>query len=439
MKPLPLLLTVSLAANAALAATFALRPALAPPAIRDWFVSDKERAATLAIEAAAAQTKAAAEAKAAAARKAGVWESLQDGDIKTFIARLRAAGFSPAVIRAIVDARLEKTFASRMAELASNTDKPYWKPESLGLYNNPKLNEARSQIYRDRARMLRELLGDEALGLNAAEVTAAQRRQYGDLPPAKIELVRRIMDDYADMASQVRAATQGVTLPEDREKLALLEKEKRADLAAILTPTELEDIEMRSSNVTNRLRTAMTIMDATSEEFAAIYRAQQPYADILFPSGPGATVIASQRQDAQAKVAEQLKSALGPERYAQYQRASDYDYQSLYRIAQGNGASLVSINQAYDLRASIAAESMLIHENKALSSEDRAQQLQALAAKAKTQFIAAVGSDAADRYSKDSSWLGALGSGYALRVGPDGRFTYMSPPPPRPNPATPAK
>ncbi len=441
MKTSSLLLAGSLAANAALLAVFAFRPALAPPAVRDFFTSDQAKEALAASEAKAAKSDAASKARAESAKRAGVWASLQAEDMKSFIARLRAAGFSPVVIRAIVSARLEAVFSGRMAELATLVDTPYWKPESIGMYNNPKLYETQNQIYRDRSKMLREILGDEALANSAADATAAQRRQFGDLPKAKIELVRRIMDDYAEMGSQVRAATQGITLPEDREKLALLEKEKHADLAAVLTPAELEDIEMRSSNVTNRLRTPLNIMNASTEEFTAIYRAIQPYADILYPSGGGVTTqaMATQRTEAQAKVNEQLKATLGAERFAEYTRVSDYDYQNLYRLAQrDSGISLAAINQVYDLRTSVAAQSMAIHENKALSPAERTAALQGLITDTKAKMIAAVGSNVADAYVQGSSWLSAINNGYAIRIGPDGRTTYMSAPRP-PTTATPGK
>ncbi len=426
MKLPALLLVGSLAANAALLGLFALRPALAPPAFRAYFVSDQQRAANLAAENKAARARTAALAKTAAAKKAGVWSGLQTDDLKSLIARLRAAGFSPVVIRAIVNARLESTFSARMNELVGSIDVPFWKPDGLSSYNNPKFYETQSQIYRDRAKALREILGDDYFAGSAGEATAEQRRKYGDLPKSKIDLIERIADDYTEMISQVKAATNGIMLPEDREKLALLEREKRTDLAAILSPAEREDYEMRNSYITIRLRSALTLLDATLEEYRAIYRIQQPFSDILYPTGPTTFTpeMSRQRAEAQKQVADQLKAALGEQRYADFARASNYEYQNLFRLAQRENLSVDAINRTYDLRASAAQESTRIQDAK-LTPEARTAALQTLVADTKAKIIGNLGSNLAENYTKSLSWLNALERGYTIRLSPDGSGISM--------------
>ena len=440
MKLSAFLFTASLAANASLLVLFALRPALAPPALRDYFLTDAERAAAANEETRASHARTAAAAKAAAAQSAGVWSNLQGGttDLKTLITRLRAAGFSPVVIRAIVNARLEATFSARMSELVGAVDVPFWKPEPFSSYNNPKFYETQSQIYRDRAKALREVLGDDYFAGSAGDATAAQRRQYGDLPKAKIDLVQRIADDYTEMISQVKAATNGITLPEDREKLALLEREKKADLAAILTPAELEDYEMRHSNITSRLRTPLTLLNASEEEFRAIYRLNQPFAELLYPTSLGGSTtitseISRQRNEAQKQLADQLKATLGEARAADYARATNHEYQNLYRLAQRENITTDAVNRAYDLRAAVLQESVRIHDAK-LDAPARTAALQALVVDTKAKLIGGLGSTVADAYVKNLSWLNAIERGYAIRLNSDGvGTTYLSPPPSRPS------
>lgn len=439
-KFLPLLLAGSLAANAAMLATFAVRPALAPASIRDFFVSDAARATQIAAENRAEQTRRAARVRAAAVeaerRRARLWSTLDSTDLASLIANLRAAGFSPVVVRAVVSARLEARFASRMSELVGSVDVPFWKPEPFSSIQNPKFYEAQSQIYRERTRALRDLLGDDYFAGSAGEATAEQRRKFGDLPKAKIDLVQRIVDDYAEMIAQVRVATQGITLPEDRQKFALLEREKRADLAAILSPAELEDFEMRNSPVLTRARGALTIMNATEEEFRAIYRAQQPYADVLYPSSSSgfSAELSRQRTEAQQKVAAELRQSLGEARYADYNRASSYDYQNLFRLAQREGLTTDTINRAYDLRATAAQESMRIQEAR-MGLAERNAAMQALAASTRAKLIGNLGANLGETYAKSASWLSALERGYAIRFGPDGSSTtFYSPPNPAPAP-----
>ncbi|MEY2877648.1 MAG: hypothetical protein RLZZ15_28 [Verrucomicrobiota bacterium] len=434
MKTPLVLLAASLAGNALLAGLFVSRPGLLPPVVRDVFTSSTDRAATDAAEAAdatharrsRAAAKSAADAKAAAAARTGVWAALKTDDLPTLVARLRAAGFSAAVVRAVVNAQLEARFSARMNELLGTLgDTPFWKPEPFSSMNNPKFYESYTQLYRDRSKALRELLGDDFFAAGGADPTTAQRAQFGDLPKAKIALVQRIVDDYAEMLSQVRAATQGVTLPEDREKFALLEREKRADLAAILSPSELEAYEMRTSTITSRLRTGLTLMDATAAEFAAIFRAQQPFDELLNPTGGRSYTrdIQTRRTEAETQIAAQLKATLGDARYADYARATDYEYQQLARLAQNQGVGPDALVRAYDVRAAISAESMRI-ENARLGYAERAAALRALAEKARNQIAANVGLNVADAYAASATWLTAVQRGFTFQRNADGVWSF---------------
>lgn len=442
MKLLPVVLVGSLAANAALATLFVNRPALAPPALRAFFMPAKTAEPTAAeakMEAARAEraaTRAVAEARA---QRSKLWRALHTEDLKTLAAQLRAAGFPTAVVRAIVDAQVEARFAPQIRELKRATEEtPYWKPDPTMYSGNSEVFTKLSQIYRERAKVMREVLGQDALAWGATDPTAAQRRQFGDIAPAKIDLVQRINDDYAEMSAQVRTAMQGVTLPEDREKLALLEREKRADLAALLTPQELNDYEMRSSPVTSRLRSALSVMEASEAEFLAIYKIQQPFVDTLYSSSNMVTTRSSfeQRRELTAQVNEQVKAALGEARFLEYQRATNYEYQGLHRMAQVENLPVTAVAQAFDVRASTAEASDKIMNDRSLTPEARTAALQTLAQSAHNQIISAVGPKVGNAYANNAQWLTYIKQGGAISIMPDGNLSYRSanPGPVRPTP-----
>ncbi|MCX6953225.1 MAG: hypothetical protein NTV51_13820 [Verrucomicrobia bacterium] len=433
------LLAASGAANLACAVALAFRPSLAPPAVRDFLhLHDTTAEARLAAEtrqreAAAAKTSAAQ----AAARRALLWSALDSADLKTLVAHLRAAGFSPIHIRAVVSARIEARFAARRQEIAGTvTDTPYWKPEPLGWNNNARFYEEMNQLFRERAAALRDVLGDDFFAESAAEATAEQRRRFGDLPTAKIALVQRVEDDYAEMISQIRAGMQGITLPEDREKLALLEREKRADLAALLSPEELRDYEIRTSTIATRLRPALTVMDATEAEFRAIYALQEPLADRLYPvGGVKGAAMSRARKEAEEIVANQLATVLGPARAADFVRASSSDYQDLYRLAQRENLPSDAAARAFDLRNATAAEARRIAADKALGDDERRAAVQALAQTAKVGLIAALGPKAGDTYLKSADWLRHIEGGGTVSFNNNGGTMFYS----LPKPATPGK
>jgi hypothetical protein len=359
----------------------------------------------------------------AALPKASHWAALDSPDLPTLIARLRAAGFPANIVREIVSARIDALFASRMKEIAGTpAGQPYWKAERLGA-GNSQFYEAMNQLYRDRAKMLREALADPFFAdapLGAGELE--RRRQFGSLPKDKTIAVQRIADDYAEMASKINAATGGIVLPEDREQLALLEREKRADLATVLSPQELAEYEMRTSPVTSRLRAALTLMDATEEEFRAIYAVQQPYADVLYPGASTGFVSqdARRRQEVAQQVAEQLKAVLGEERYADYERANSREFQQLDQIAQRENVSREAAVQAYTLRDSATRESNRIFDDKTLTTDQKRAALQALAQNTKTQMRNTLGPAAGDAYIRAADWVNAIENGRAVSFGAGG-------------------
>ena len=91
----PLLIALSLLANAALIAAFALKPALVPPAVRDFFGGSSPTAGN---SSRAAPT--ATHGRPAEKLPPQLWSALQRDDLPSLIDRLRAAGFPPNIIRA---------------------------------------------------------------------------------------------------------------------------------------------------------------------------------------------------------------------------------------------------------------------------------------------------------------------------------------------------
>lgn len=438
----------SAALNAALVGLFVLRPSLAPAALRSWLPTESSPANAPKNPAASpANTPAAAKPSAdGLAVSDELWAALQSEDLPTLVQRLRAAGFPATMVRAIVEGEIERRFGPRLRELQrSVTDTPYWRQGSNSpLMGSAKIYEEVNQIYRERARLLRDLLGRDALAYAGMDPSVAQRMQFGNLSQAKIDLVQRINDDYAEMTSQVSAAMQGVTLPEDREKMALLEREKRNDLAAVLTPDELAAYEMRTSQVTMRLRSALTIMDATEAEFRTIYQAYEPVKDVLYPtmisSGfimmTSASDTSDKRTEATKQVNDQLKAALGDARYQQYQRANDNEFQQLYRLGQRDSLPYDTLVRAYDVRTAVSEASNRIANDTALTPDAKRAALKDLAQDARTKLLSTLGPGAGPVYVENSRWLPYLEQGRSFTVNPTGGVsTRTVAPPPRPTPA----
>jgi hypothetical protein len=227
------------------------------------------------------------------------------------------------------------------------------------------------------------------------------------------------------MISQVRAATLGITLPEDTAKLELLEREKRADLAATLSPEELADYDLRSSTVTSRLRQALTLMDATEQEFRTLFAIHQASADQLYPTA--ATMrpdTIEQRRETLARVDAQVKAALGEARAAEFKRAADNEFQQLAGLATREKLPLSAAVQAYTIRTATTEESVRIVQDAQMTAEAKRAAMQALAQNARAQLATALGASG-QGYGQSAQWLKSIESGMSVRF--EGNTTYFTP------------
>lgn len=419
MKLPTLLLAGSLLGNAALVGALIVQPSRLPAPLRDLFSADTPRAA-----ASPPVTPSSALSSQPASRgsqlstlnsQLPLWPALASDDLRTLVARLRAAGFPAHVIRSVIERRLSDLYTPRLRALEqADPNTPFWKIPSPYYSAGDKRLEDINLLYRERTKLSRELLRDHALADD--DITAAQRRQFGPLSPAKVDQLQRIEDDYAEMQSALRAATQGIMLPEDREKFALLAREKSADLAAILTPEELADYELRTSATTRFLRGRLTAFDPSEGEFRAIYAAQQAV-NARFVGGP----VEAQTMDRTARDAvadaynAQLLAGLGAARYAEFLRSSDQSFQQLTRLAQQNSIPAPTAQLAYELRDTASRESNRILDDTTLSRDQQVAALKALAQTSRQQINALLGPKVGATYATVSGqWLGALDRGVAF-------------------------
>lgn len=429
------LLGASLIANTALLGLLFVRPALVPGPIRNFLASDASRTAAKAAAARDESRRAAAQAKAQAEREAAthrrLWSRLDSPDLSTLIARLRAAGFTAPIIRSIVNARLEARFHARVAALTHESlTVPFWKSEPLGTPNITRVLESMTDISRERVQLRRQLFGDEFFTRDHTAAAESRRAIYGDLPSDKVNLIEQISRDYAEMEQQIRTASQGILLPEDREKLAFLQSERRRDLAAVLSPAELEEHLMRTSPITSRLRPALTVMDATEAEFRALYQIHLPYADVLFPGFGGGSVTTMEmllkRRELHETLLAQASAALGESRAKEFFRAGITEYQQLTRLAQRDNLPSGTAAHVFDMRDQAASESKRIYENRALSTEEKRAALQALAQTTSNQLLVALGGNAGQQYLRSASWLQVIANGAMITFSPEGGWVTRS-------------
>jgi len=406
MRPLPIILLLSFAANVGLA--FAWRSATIP--------------ANPARQTSARQTKTAAASKNFDATRLA--DALKTDNYAEIYAQLRASGVDDAKARAITTSAIWSKYYSYQNKLLvakNSNDTLSW---NAAKKTSPK--SATSQFTAAERKDLRDLANEArrneiavfgTTNIGGLEALAAR---YDFLPPEKIAQIEDLKRDYAEMSAEITQESARFKLPSDIKQLKILHDEYRKDLAGILTPEELAAYDERFSSTALNLRRKLSNIDISDQEYLAIYDAMK--------SG------GSKQQYTDA-----LKSILGNDRYADYQRANSSDYQTLLAAADRFNLPAETINNIYDLRGTVLSESQRIASDSTLSPDEKRQELQDLAETMRTQVRAQMGDEVGNAYLQTPamSWLQRMDASASSRASANGGKNKHSPTK-SPSPGTPS-
>jgi len=329
--PLVFLLLLSLAGNAVLA-FFVLRPASPPTAATPPAATAASAGVAPAVPAAGAVTSPPPAAPVS-------WQTLQpDRNLSTLVANLRAAGFPPAVVRAVISQMItERLDTGAMDHL------PFWKQNG----SNPEFLAAQQQLSTRRREMLNDLLGPDARPSATLDPSVRERR-YGQLSDEKVDQIENITRDYNDLRSKLLSERKSGDMTGTLSAQLAVEQDLRTELATVLTPAELDQYEMRSSPSANRLMSSLKNVDVSEAEYAALFRAQKAF-DAADPARAGVMTPDAmiERNAAQEQLNEQARAALPDDRFYEYLKGAD----PLYARAAQFTANYPSVTpaMAYDL------------------------------------------------------------------------------------------
>ena len=157
---------------------------------------------------------------------------------------------------------------------------------------------------------------------------------------ARVEKIRR---DYDEITSKFSAdyAAAGASFPGGLNaflrQLALLAREKHADLAALLTPRELEDVEMRDSNSGQTVQRLLGETAATEQQRRAVFELQMAFEDkfaLTFDLAPPALLVRErERQATQSNI----RRVLGDELFGAWLGGEGTDFATMADFARQQG------------------------------------------------------------------------------------------------------
>ncbi len=392
--PLVLLLALSLAGNAVLA-VMTLRSANASISTAASAGGKPAASGKTGVD---ALTSAAAATTAAPAITAATWPALRpNGNLNTLVANLRAAGFPPAVIRAVT----QQMISDQLGRAGENL--PFWKQNP----SNPEYLAEQQQLSTRRREMFEDLLGADAKP-SATMDPGSRERRYGQLSDDKVDKIEALNRDINDLRSKMYAERKGNDFQSVMSAQAATEQEQRAELAAILTPAELEQYEMRSSPAANRVMSNLKGLDVTEAEYAALFQAQKNY-EAADPTRTGAAINTDSmaaRNAAQNQLNEQARAVLTDDRFYEYLKTSDPSYgrtaqftANYPNITPAQTYQLTQLERDYQTSMMTMARSSTANGT-TVPSADRMAQLMSARKDYQDKIVSLIGADAAAAYAQ---------------------------------------
>jgi hypothetical protein len=178
------------------------------------------------------------------------WQALDDPDTRTFIANLRAAGCPERTIRDIVMLRVSRSYREQLVQSQAELQSRLTGNHIKDMAEHDKANELRAELRLRMQNELESLLGADWESL-VSEQTGWPMGDDGfkkELSPEKRAQLRQIEKDFS---TRMSALTTKQFSPDfghsDKQAMEELERQKRAALAAVLSPEEFEEYLYRES------------------------------------------------------------------------------------------------------------------------------------------------------------------------------------------------
>lgn len=335
------------------------------------------------------------------------WRLVESEDYKKYIANLRSIGCPEETIRDIIIADVNKLFASRAKASAKPKEKfKFWQTgmqSFAGMLDEEKIKQQQA-LNQERRALLKELLGvepEEKPDLMAMFGGANPFETMLDfLSPGKQTQVMELEQKYT--AKLMKGFQNGQPDADDMKEMVKVQKEKDAELAKIMTPEEKQDYDLRMSQTAMMMRMQLGSFEPSEQEFRDVFNAKKKFDDEFSPYGMLGNDPADQekRAAAQKELDSQLKTILGDSRYADYERAQDYNYQNIYKVVDRQGLPKEDAAKVYDMKKAADEQTQKLAGDATLSDEQRKTAQQQIKAETEKAMRGVLGDKGYEAYKK---------------------------------------
>ncbi|MBI5801144.1 MAG: hypothetical protein HZA92_10560 [Verrucomicrobia bacterium] len=419
MKTIPLIIALSLLANAALAFKWwQSRSSSATPA-----VSAKAPAAQPATKPAASKARepeparvASVAAKPQPSAKPAWTQLFSAADLKGSILRLRAAGCPEETIQDLMVAEVTRRFADRrkvaLAGISTQSETEYWKASD---YSSPAAREGQKkyrELEREASALLVELLGFDPQKKLREESGYYDyyERQVSFVAPEKREQLRRYLEEFQEKEQDHYGRNRGLYDAQERAERREMQEEKKRGLAAFLTPEELRQWELRSSQMASQLQSEISTMSLTQAQYETLFALRSKVGDAMYLYGDQSEDPKARERSEQAKkqLQAEIKATLGDDLGKEWELSRTPFYSELFRLAKAENLPADTARKVFGYKEQAEAKAKEVRAMTDLSREQQQQTLAALRTETENAMKTTLGDKVFNSYKSRAYWLNSI-------------------------------
>lgn len=333
------------------------------------------------------------------------WRDLESADYPTYIANLRKAGCPEPVLRRIIGADLRELYARKAFALAKEFHNQFWEiaaRENVRNHFKKTLQQKVNAVCKEPDALLRQLVGaSSGESTTAPTISPPENRLMSFLSSDKQEQLHRLADRYEAQRQEVLQSD--FSSEEKVVQLARLQRDMESRQAEILSPEELAEYRLRQSSAANEVQQLYGV-DFSRTELRNLARAIDDYHRQLKKQAETDSTVDAETLD------QKLEAMLGPERFADFNRARSASFREIYDVTTNFGLPGATAAEVFDLRLQSEKQSNEIRADKNRPAEEKQALLDALQERVEQTVLAKFGTAAYQSYKfTDGRWINSLG------------------------------
>ena len=333
------------------------------------------------------------------------WETVEASSYLDYIDNLRRIGCPEKTIRDIILADVNKLYKTKRRAASGQKKFEFWKANAMFGMGMDKDNvETMRELNAERDELLKQLGIESSFESEMSLILNPLQQSLGFLPEQKQVAV---MKELQGIQSRIAELSEDGSA--DIEMVWKAQRETEESIKGMLSEDEYTGYLLRRSNTAHQLRSQIAGFDPSEEEFRTVFKLKRAFDEEYGEIGINLDLLEEQLK-AQKTLNEQIRQSLGDERYADYERAQDYQFQqihsSLKKADLGTGEAI----QVYDMQKVAQDAALQLRGNQTLNEAERRERLRQIRNETESAIQQVVGTEGWEKFNRPSNtrWLQSI-------------------------------